>query len=119
MISDYIKFCVSSTIPTKTIKKYPNSKPWITAHLRHSFSEKQKAFQRRDWAALKIIDAQIKKDILEAKLKYKNDMEQEFRNMNTKEAFNKVKILTGGETKQKNCTTPDPLNFANTLNTFL
>lgn len=38
--------------------------------------------------------------------------------MNTKQAFNKVKCLTGGMTTQKNCTTQDPTTLANTLNTF-
>ena len=31
IITDYITFCMDSTIPMKTVTVYPNSKPWITS----------------------------------------------------------------------------------------
>ncbi|CAK6982226.1 RNA-directed DNA polymerase from mobile element jockey, partial [Scomber scombrus] len=55
VITDYIKFCISSTILVKAIKKYLNSKPWITPHIIHSLREKQNAFQQQDWISLKSI----------------------------------------------------------------
>ncbi|XP_049435499.1 uncharacterized protein LOC125890744 [Epinephelus fuscoguttatus] len=29
-ITDYISFCVDSTVPTRTVHCYPNNKPWVT-----------------------------------------------------------------------------------------
>lgn len=93
-VTEYIHFCIHTTIPTRTIKNYPNSKPWITPHIKHSLKEKRKAFKNKDWATLKTINRQIKNDIIRAKMEYKNKLEQEFTNMNTKQAFQKIKKLT-------------------------
>ena len=118
VITDYIKFCISTTIPVKTFKKYPNSKPWITHHINHRLKEKQEAFQQQDWVSLKIISRQVKNDIIMAKLKYKEKLEQEFSTMNTKEAFQKVRTLTGYDPKPKLAAITDPAKFAEDLNTF-
>lgn len=118
LITDYINFCIHSTIPVKNVTKYPNSKPWITPHIKHSLKENQNAFKQKDWATLKILNRQTKNDIIKAKMQYRDRLEQEFRNVNTKQAFQKVKILTGQQTRQDSLTKTDPLNFANSLNSF-
>ena len=45
IITDYITFCMDSTIPMKTVTVYPNSKPWITSDIKntHTDSYKQKS----------------------------------------------------------------------------
>ncbi|XP_031153066.1 uncharacterized protein LOC116048234 [Sander lucioperca] len=113
-----MKFCITSAIPTKTITRYPNSKPWITPHIKHALKEKQKAFKQKDWASLKLLNRQTKNDIIKAKMKFKDKLEREVSNMNTKQAFQRVKILTGQEQKQNHITAPDPLTSANTLNSL-
>lgn len=35
-VTDYINFCVDSTIPTKTVRVFANNKPWITSDKRIS-----------------------------------------------------------------------------------
>lgn len=77
-----INFCISSTIPIRTVRRYPNPKPWITYHIKHSLREKHKAFQRKDWTAVNSLNRQIKNDIIKAKHKYKNRLEREFSTMN-------------------------------------
>ena len=57
-------------------------------------------------------------DIIKAKHKYKDKLEQEFSTMNTKQAFHKVKILTGQPPNQTQSTITDPTTFAATLNSF-
>ncbi|KAJ8356701.1 hypothetical protein SKAU_G00194950 [Synaphobranchus kaupii] len=57
-------------------------------------------------------------DILQAKLKYKEKLEQEFSTMNTKEAFQKVRTLTGYDSKPMPSAITDPLSFAEDLNIF-
>ncbi len=46
VISDYIKFCIDTLIPAKTIKTYPNSKSWINPQIKHIFYKKQLAFRQ-------------------------------------------------------------------------
>lgn len=75
-ITDYINFCISTTIPIRTCKRYPNSKPWIKHHVNHSFREKCKAFKQQDWASLQTISCQNKNDIITAKLNCKQKLEQ-------------------------------------------
>lgn len=118
VITDYIKFCISTTIPVKHIKKYPNSKPWITPHIIHSLRGKQKAFQQKDWVSLKIKTREIKTEIFKAKLRYKEKLEQQFSTMNTKQAFQKVSALTNLDSKPSILEITNPISFAENLNTF-
>ncbi len=92
----------------------------FTTNLLPSLREKHKVFQRKDWTTLNLLNRQIKNDIIKAKLKYKDWLEQEFSSINTKQAFNKVKLLTGQLPSQAHSTitVSDPTTFADTLNSF-
>ena len=116
VITDYINFCISSTIPTKIMKIYP-SKPWITPQIKQSLKEKHKSFRHKDWAGLEAANRDLRNEVLKAKLDYKNKLETEFSTMNTKQAFQKVKALTGCEPKST-CTVSDPETFTKDLNIF-
>lgn len=70
IITDYINFCIETTIPVKNIIKYPNSKPWITPQIRNSLKQKHKAFRQKDWTALKLVNRTLKNEFLKAKHKY-------------------------------------------------
>ncbi len=118
VITDYIKFCISTTVPVKVFKKCPKSKPWITPHIMHSFKKKQLAFQQQDRVSLKLITRQIKNEIYKAKLRYKEKLELEFSTMNTRQAFQKVRTLTGLDPQPRLAAINDPTTFAETLNTF-
>ncbi len=74
VISDYIQFCIDTLIPAKTIKTYPNSKPWINPQIKHFFYKKQLAFRQKDFAGLKIINRDIKREIYKAKQHYTNKL---------------------------------------------
>jgi len=56
--------------------------------------------------------------VFKAKLKFKDKLEQEFGNMNTKQAFRRVKTLTGYQPKSNPCAITDTVSFAKELNTF-
>lgn len=97
---------------------YPNSKPWITKHIRQSLQEKHKVFRLKDWESLKLANRKMKNEIFKAKLKFKDQLQSEFANMNIKQAFQKVKIHTGFESKANTYTITDPESFAHELNTL-
>lgn len=80
--------------------------------------QKHKAFRLKDWESLKLANRKIKSEVFKTKMKFKDKLESEFANMNTKQAFQKVKILTGCESNSNTCTITDPESFAKELNTF-
>jgi len=77
-------------IPVKTVRRYPNSKPWITAKIKQCLKEKHEAFREKNWVSLNMANRNIKNEIFRGKLKYKERLENELTNMNTKQAFQKV-----------------------------
>ncbi|KAI3376080.1 hypothetical protein L3Q82_016612 [Scortum barcoo] len=40
----YINFCVENTVPTRTVRSFSNSKPWITPDIKALLKEKRRAF---------------------------------------------------------------------------
>jgi hypothetical protein len=42
VITDYIKFCEETIIPTKEIKIYPNNRPWVTNDLIHAVRKRRR-----------------------------------------------------------------------------
>ena len=53
IITDYITFCVDSTIPMKTVTVYPNSKPWITSDIKNTLKNKQIAYRSKEIHTMK------------------------------------------------------------------
>ena len=42
VISEYINFCEDTIVPVKSIKSYPNNKPWIIKDIRSKIHEKNR-----------------------------------------------------------------------------
>lgn len=70
-VSEYIKFCIDSVIPNKTIKVYPNNKPWISNDLHALLKKKRAAFVEGDKSKLKGIQKEINTQVKRSKLDYK------------------------------------------------
>ncbi len=100
VITNYTNFCINIRIPVKTIKNYPEPK------------RKHEAFRLNNWEGLKLASRKIKNEVCRAKLKFKDKLESEFASMYTKQAFQKVKILTGCESKFNISVITDPESFA-------
>ena len=47
-ITDYINFCRDTVIPVRTVRCYPNNKPWITSDIKDLLNQKKTAFQNGD-----------------------------------------------------------------------
>ncbi len=121
IITDYIKFCMATTIPVVTVKKYPNSRPWMTHQIKLKLREKQQEFHRKYWLTLRDINRSVKNDIKKANtlyLAYKDKLEQDFSSMNTRQAFQKVRTHTGTTSKVKVPILVDSHSFTRDLNHF-
>ena len=46
--TDYVKFCTEIVIPKKTVKCFPNNKPYITKEIKDCILRKKLAFARKD-----------------------------------------------------------------------
>ena len=70
-VSDYIKFCEDSVIPTNTVTCYPNNKPWVTKELKAKLVQKRKFLRSHNRIELKLLQKQLDDEIKECKDKYK------------------------------------------------
>lgn len=43
--TDYLNFCMDIVAPTKTVRCFPNNKPWITSNVKHLLNRKKRAFK--------------------------------------------------------------------------
>ena len=75
IITDYITFCMDSTIPMKTVTVYPNSKPWITSDIKNTLKEKQLACRTKDIHTMKNAHRQLPTEISQAKQRYREKVE--------------------------------------------
>ena len=46
--SGYISFCVDNIVPTKTVKIYPNNKPWVTKDVKSLLNRKKAALSNNN-----------------------------------------------------------------------
>ncbi len=67
-ITDYISFCVDSIIAQKTVKRYPNNKPYITEGIRDCIRRKRAAFISGDLAGVRDAQKDLNFQMIEAQL---------------------------------------------------
>ena len=121
VISDYIVFCENMLIPQKTVKIYPNNKPWISKSLKATINQKKKAFQGGDKVERKAVQKKLRGEIRSAKLAYKEKVESKFQSGNMRDAWQGLKTLSGQNKPNSNhcsLTETEKVKFANDLNDF-
>ena len=87
VVTEYIKFCESVCIKTKTIKSFPNNKPWVTKEIKEVINEKKRAFAEGNKDKIKAVQKKLSKMIREGKDKYKQKLERSFKDGNSREAW--------------------------------
>ena len=66
-MTDYIKFCTETVIPKKTVKCFPNNKPYITKEIKDCIHRKKLAFARRDRQEVKRVQKELNIKLREEK----------------------------------------------------
>ena len=115
--SCYIKFCTDMIIPTKNVTIYPNNKPWVTKHVKSAINKKKFSLSN-DRNNIRVVQKELNRTIKDAKVQYKDRIEDLFRTNRTKDAWKGLRCLSGF--KSKNCM-PDPddiSQYVNELNLF-
>jgi hypothetical protein len=120
VISEYIKFCEDVVVPTKSVKIYPNNKPWITKSLKATLNEKKRAFQEGNIVERKLVQAKLRLEIKNAKLQYRDKIEKQFTQGNMCDAWKGLKTLSGQDkSKPRSNQSPDEaLAMSENLNNF-
>ena len=79
---------------------------------------KQHAFRTGDRISLKIAQAELKACVRKCKEDYKNKIQAQFKQNNTKQAMHSVKSIIGCNKSKKRCSASNSTEFATDLNTF-
>ena len=117
-IVSYIQFCEDSVIETKRVKVFPNNKPWVSKDLRRQMIEKKKAFKDGNLIRVKELMKEFRSEIRQAKINYKDKVEENLRVGNAKDAWKGLNLMMGKNQKKNKINTEDPVAFANELNQF-
>ncbi len=72
--------CTEDLVPTKTIRIYPNQKPWINSDVRSALSARTSAFKSGNTDDRKQASYDLRRSIKAAKRLYKNKVEEHFNN---------------------------------------
>ena len=117
VVTSYITFCSESIFPTKTVKIYPNDKPWITSSLRKAIVDKHNS---HGTGAIDYNHKQcsVNGSIQAAKNKYKHKVESMFNTNSTKDAWKGLQHLTGMTKTTKDPSILSEKGSADRLNEF-
>lgn len=103
-------------VPTRTVRCFPNNKPWITSDVKDLLNKKKRAFKEGDQAKLRCVQGELKIKLKEAKEEYRKKVEQKLQENSMKEVWEGMKIITG--CKKKSSIVEGDVVRANQLNQF-
>ncbi len=90
-----IRKCIEDVVPTKTIRIYPNQKPWINSDVQAALSARTSAFKSGNTDDRKQASYDLRKSIKAAKRQYKNKVEEQFNTNNARSMWQGINNITG------------------------
>ncbi len=93
-VTCFIRKCVEDVVPTKTIRIYPNQKPWINSDVRAALSARTSAFKSGNFDDRKQASYDLRKSIKAAKRQYKNKVEEQFNTNNARSMLQSIINIT-------------------------
>ncbi len=90
----YIDFCTETVLTTKTVRTFPNQKPWFDKRVRFLLKEWKAAFKSGDAQAYSNARRGLKTGIKEAKYRYTQRLEAQFNNNNSCSMWKAIKAIT-------------------------
>ncbi len=109
--------CIDDVVPTKTIRIYPNQKPWINSDVRSALSARTSAFKSGNTDDRKQASYDLRRSIKAAKRQYKNKVEEHFNNNNPRSMWQGINNITGFK-GNKPATVNIAASLPDELNTF-
>ncbi|KAI3368378.1 hypothetical protein L3Q82_008084 [Scortum barcoo] len=115
-LTDYINFCVENTVPTRTVRSFSNSKPWITPDIKALLKEKRRAFVSGNKEELKSVQRELRRMIRKGKNSYRRKMEHQLQQNNICGVWKGLKTISGF--KEPKSQPVGDQGWANDLNLF-
>uniref|UniRef100_A0A3B3I9A9 Reverse transcriptase domain-containing protein n=1 Tax=Oryzias latipes TaxID=8090 RepID=A0A3B3I9A9_ORYLA len=115
-VLSYVQFCTDAVLPTKSIKVYPNQKPWFDGTVRSLLKARDAAYRSGDRLAYSRARTELRRGINQAKRRHRQRVEQHFANNNPREMWRGIRTITDHRSSMQQ-TTHDP-TLPDTLNTF-
>ncbi len=116
-VTCFIRKCKDDVVPTKTIRIYPNQKPWINSDVRSALSARTSAFNSGNNDHRKQASYDLRRSIKAAKRTYKNKVEEHFNNNNPRSMWQGINNITGFK-GNKPATVNIAASLPDELNTF-
>ncbi len=115
-VTCFIRKCIDVVL-TKTIRIYPNQKPWINSDVRSALSARTSAFKSGNSDDRKQASYDLRRSIKAAKRTYKNKVEEHFNNNNPRSMWQGINNITGFK-GNKPATVNIAASLPDELNTF-
>ena len=113
-VLSYVQFCTDAVLPVKTITVFPNQKPWLDSTVRSLLKARDTSYRSGDRLAYSRARAELKKGIKQAKLRYKQKIEDHFNNNNPRNMWRGIRTMTdykpSTQLASHDSTLPDTLN---------
>ncbi len=116
-VSDYIGWCTSICVPTRTVRIYPNQKPWFNADIRRKIRKRCDAFRLEDREEYKKARYELQRSIKAAKRAHSQKLESLYLNNNTHSMWQGIQAVTNYKKKSGSMDTRDT-NLPDCLNSF-
>ncbi len=116
-VTCFIRKCIEDVVPTKTIRIYPNQKPWINSDVRSALSARTSAFKSGNTDDRKQASYDLRRSIKAAKRQYKNKVEEHFNNNNPRSMWQGINNITDFK-GNKSATVNIAASLPDELNTF-
>ncbi len=116
-VTCFIRKCIEDVVPTKTIRIYPNQKPWINSDVRSALSARTSAFKSGNTDDRKQASYDLRRSIKAAKRQYKSKVEEQFNNNNPRSMWQGINNITGFK-GNKPATVNIAASLPDELNTF-
>ncbi|KAK0135417.1 RNA-directed DNA polymerase from mobile element jockey [Merluccius polli] len=109
-------FCEDTVVPTRTMRCFPNNKPWITSDLKALLNKKKRAFRTGDREELRKVQCEVRDMLRICKDSYRRKLEAKLQQNNVRDVWRGMKTITGmnGGVRQ----TSGGMDRANQLNQF-
>ena len=92
--TDYLNFCMDIVVPTRTVRCYPNNKPWQPP-IKNLLNRKKQVFKEGDLTEMKCVQGELKVGLREAKELYKKKIEQKMQRNGIREVWDALLVAKG------------------------
>ena len=95
ILTEYINFCRDTVVPVKTVRCYPNNKPWVNSTIKQLLNQKKLAFKEGNKERLREVQHELKGALRRAKVDYKTKVESKLQQNNIREVWKGMRNITG------------------------